>query len=247
MEWLMQPYRQMSLQPAPVLRCSDPSPCPSSLPRARHRTPRGFFLATTCLALGALVPTTLALAHAEAREHVEIEPSVLEREVRIAGAARAKLATAPAAPATVPTQLAAPLPAYSLLADGTTHDSASLMSRARKLVEGGYDVTLAFVDVSPETVARVRLEGGGSLALVPVFVGTAMSGLQIASMSPDSPVRPMGVEPGDVILSLNGYRMNENLESFYESNFRKGGGNVVVELLRGGKRIVLDLWWSGAY
>lgn len=242
----MQPYRQMSLQPAPVLRCSDPSPCPSSLPRARHRTPRGFFLATTCLALGALVPTTLALAHAQAREHVEIEPSVLEREVRIAGAARAKLATAPSTPA--PMQLAAPLPAYSLLADGKTHDSASLMSRARGLVEVGYDVTVAFVDVAPETVTRLRLGGGGAVSLVPLFVSDVMSGLQIASMSPDSPVRLLGIEAGDVILSLNGYRMNENLESFYESSFaRNVGGHVVVELLRAGKRIVLDLWWSGAY
>ena len=97
-------------------------------------------------------------------------------------------------------------------------------------------------------MARVRLGGGGAVSLVPIFVGNVMSGLQIASMSPDSPVRPLGIEPGDVILSLNGYRMNENLESFYESSFvRNGGGHVVVELLRGGKRIVLDLWWSGAY
>ena len=219
------------------------------MPRARHRTPRGFFFATTCLALGALVPTTLALAHAEARGggHVEIEPSVLEREVHVAVAARAKLAARSAAPAPSSTQLAAPLPAYSLLADGKTHDSASLMARARSLVEAGYDVTVAFVDVAPQTVARIRVGNAGALSVVPVYVGNAMSGLQITALSPDSPARPLGIELGDILLSLNGFRMNEDLEAFYEASFlRSRGGHVVVELLRSGKRVVLDLWWSGA-
>jgi hypothetical protein len=239
----MQPYRQMSLQPAPVLRCSDPSPCPSSLPRARHRAPRSFFVATTCLALGALVPTAAALAHGSG--HVEIAPSVLEREVHRAVAARAKLATLPAPSAA---QLAAPLPAYSLLADGKTHDAGSLMARARSLVEAGYDVTIAFVDVPPETVAHVRLGTGAAVSLVPVYVGNAMSGLQIASLGHFEAMRALGIEPGDVLLSLNGFRMNENLESFYETSFLANrGGHVVVELLRSGKRVVLDLWWSGRY
>lgn len=242
----MQPYRQMSLQPGPVLRCSDPSPCPSSLPRARHRAPRGFFVATTCLALGALIPTTVALA--EGRGHVEIEPSVLEREVHGAAAVRAKLATRPAAPAAVvPVQLAAPLPAYSLLADGKTHDSASLMLRARSLVEAGYDVTLGFIDVAPETVARLRQGSGTSISLTPVYLAGAISGLEITSLGPDSPM-PVGIETGDIVLSLNGYRMSENLERFYETTFvRAPGGHVVVELLRRGKRVVLDLWWSSRY
>ena len=241
----MQPYRQMSLQPGPVLRCSDPSPCPSSLPRARHRAPRGFFVATTCLALGALIPTTVALAGG--RGHVEIEPSVLEREVRGATAIRAKLATRPTAPAPFAAQLAAPLPAYSLLADGKTHDSASLMARARSLVEAGYDVTIGFVDVAPETVARLRQGSGTSISLTPVYLGGAISGLEITSLGPDSPM-PVGIEAGDILLSLNGYRMNENLEAFYETTFvRAPGGHVVVELLRRGKRVVLDLWWSSRY
>jgi len=241
----MQPYRQMSLQPAPVLRCSDPSPCPSSLPRARHRAPRGFFVATTCLALGALIPTTV-VALAEGRGHVEIEPSVLEREVRGATAVRAKLATRPTAPAPVAVQLTTPLPAYSLLADGKTHDSASLMARARSLVEAGYDVTIGFVDVAPETVARLRQGSGTSIALAPVYLGGAISGLEITSLGPGSPT--VGIEAGDILLSLNGYRMSENLEAFYEATFlRAPGGHVVVELLRRGKRVVLDLWWSSRY
>jgi S1-C subfamily serine protease len=203
-------------------------------------------VATTCLALGALVPTTVALAHGAG--HVEIEPSVLEREVHRAALARAKLAAVPTSPVPAAAQLAAPLPAYSLLADGTTHDAGSLMTRARSLVSAGYDVTIAFVDVAPEAVARVRQGSGASMSVVPVYVGNVMSGLQIASMSADSPVRPLGIEAGDVLLSLNGFRMNENLEAFYETSFvRNRGGNVVVELLRSGKRIVLDLWWSGSY
>lgn len=243
----MQPYRQMSLQPAPVLRCSDPSPCPSSLPRARRRAPRSFLVATTCLALGALVPTTVALAHAQARAdgRVEIEPSVLEREVHRIGAVPAKLAAGPGSPSPA-TQLGAPLPAYSLLADGRTHDAGSLMARARSLVEAGYDVTIAFVDVPPETVARVRRGVGASLSLAPVYVGNAMGGLQITSLGVDSAAGPLGIQAGDVVLSLNGFRMNEDLEAFYASSFLPDrGGHLVVELLRASKRVVLDLWWSG--
>lgn len=243
----MQPYRQMSLQPAPVLRCSDPSPCPSSLPRARHRAPRSFLVATTCLALGALAPTALELAHAESHRwgHVEIEPSVLEREVHGAAAVRAKLATRRTVPAPAATQLAAPLPLYSLLADGKTHDAASLMGRARSLVEAGYDVTIAFVDVAPATVERVRRGADAKLSLTPLYVGNAVAGLQINSVGPDPVVRPPGIEPGDVVLSLNGFRMSEDLDAFYEKAFgRDRGGHVVVELLREGRRVVLDLWWS---
>lgn len=239
----MQPYR-IPLQPTDPARCNDRSACAPFVPRIvpDHRR---YALATIILAalFAGSVPAAFALgARSEGAGRVEIEPTVLERAV-----AKSRATKAP------PVTNVIPLPkgqtsartAVSVLADGETHDPMTLVTRARNLADAGVPLTIAFVDVDRTTRDHLR-RGEGMPSLTPLDGrgDGLVTALRLNAVPAGSPLVAIGLESGDVIVSVNGYRPTDDIESFYDRSFQSSG-HALLEVVRGTSRFVINLWWSG--
>lgn len=247
----MQPYR-IPLQPTSPLHCEGRVPCASSFPRAvpnPERRPAFLFAVILAALFAGSVPATLALM-IDRRGRVEIEPMVLEDAVaKVRKAKSASAASPPPAPVYVlPTAAARAQPAFSILADGQTHDNMTLVQRARALADAGAPITIAFVDVNTRTRDQLRRGEGMPMRVVPVSDGGGsclVSGLRLGGIPDASPLRDLGIQEGDVLVSINGYRPSDDIETVYDRSFRSKSGHATLELVRGPSRVVIDLWWSG--
>lgn len=253
----MQPYR-IPLQPTSPLHCEGRSlvtGCEPTFPRAvPNPSPRpALFFAVILAALFAgSVPATLAMV-LEHRGRVEIEPMVLENAVAKARKSNVAPVPAPASPPApvyvLPNGASRAQPAFSILADGQTHDNMTLVYRARSLADAGAPITISFVDVNTRTRDQLRRGEGMPMRVVPVNDGAAgsclVSGLRLGGIPEVSPLRDLGIQEGDVLVSINGYRPSDDIESVYDQSFRSKSGHATLELVRGPSRVVIDLWWSG--
>lgn len=240
----LQPYR-IPLQPSDVIRCNDRSACPPPRPNViGGRQPHVLALVILSALFAGSIPAAFALgATSETRGRVEIDPGVLEREV-----GRTRKSIAPAAPLAPVAQLNRARDAkraFSILADGKTHDAFALAARARTLKEAGTPLAIVFVDVDRGTRARLRA-GDGMPLVLPVtnpHDGT-VGGLLLGDLPPSSPLRSLGLESGDIIVSANGWQPADAAE-VYDTAANEPSGQCALEILRDGMRLVLNLWWSG--
>jgi hypothetical protein len=239
----MQPYR-IPLQPSDPARCTDRNACAPFVPRiVPDRRP--YALSTIILAalFAGSVPAAFAMgAQSESRGRVEIDPSVVDRAVAKNRAIKAPSVTLLAPPPKPQVQKPA---ALSLLADGETHDAMTLLTRARKLIDAGTPITLVFVDMHLST--RDRLRAGAGMPTVTPIDGRGdgqVTALRLNFIPLESPLRDVGLDSGDVILSINGYRPSDDIETFYDRSLQ-GSGHAAIEILRGATRMVINLWWSG--
>lgn len=250
----MQPYR-ITLQPTSPLHCEGRSlisECEPRFPRAvpsPERRPALLFAVILAAMFAGSVPATLAMM-LDRRGRVEIEPMVLEDAVAKLRRAKASQASAPPpAPVVVlPTPSSRAQPAFSILADGQTHDNMALVSRARALADAGSPITISFVDVSTKARDQLRRGEGMPMRVVPLSDpggGHGVSGLLLGGIPDVSPLRDLGLQEGDVLVSINGYRPSDDIESVYDTSFRSKSGHATLELVRGPSRIVIDLWWTG--
>ena len=231
------PYR-IPLQPSTISRCNDRSTCLTNAPRVSLPERRLHPLALAILA--ALFAGSIPLAFAMGREsRMDVAPPAVAND--------AHSISPRTLPARAPLANVAFKPRHeSLLADGVTHDPMTLLQRTRALIDAGTPITLAFVDV--DRVTRDRLRYGQGLPVIDPWKDSAgtVEGIVIGTLVSSSPLRTLGFETNDVILSVNGYRPTDDLESLYDTQPRDGSsGHALVELLRDGSRIVLNLWWSG--
>lgn len=244
----MQPYR-IPLSPSAPLHCEGRSPCEASFPRAvPNPSPRPAFLFAVILAalFAGSVPATLAMV-IEQRGRVDIEPMVLEDAV--AKVRRAKR-TPDSAVYVLPNGAPRAQPPFSILADGQTHDNMTLVYRARALADAGAPITISFVDVNTATRDQLRRGVGMPMLVAPVRDGSTgtghdVSGLRLDGIPAVSPLHDLGIQDGDVLVSINGYRPSDDVESVYDQSFRSKSGHATLELVRGPSRVVIDLWWSG--
>ncbi|CAN5262773.1 hypothetical protein BH09MYX1_BH09MYX1_17820 [soil metagenome] len=247
----MQPYR-IPLHPGHTLRCVDENTCPPRAPNVLVDR-RASMLATAILAalFAGSVPAAFALGELQERGHVEIDPAVLERALATNPKTHAKIVTT-APPVQKQTQAsmlqqAPPITAMtSILADGEIHDSMRLVQRARSLASAGLPITFAWIEVNRAT--RDRLRSGTSLPVVQplrAFVGAPVTALELGQMRADSPLHDLGLQMGDAIVSINGYKPTDDVETIYDRTFASPSGHATLEVVRGPGRVVIDLWWSG--
>jgi hypothetical protein len=233
----LQPYR-IPLQPAGVLRCNDRNACPPPRPGvAAERRPHVLALVILASLFAGSVPVAFAAGQRfETRGHVEIEPAVLERELRGNKGVAAR----------APVARSAESGAFSILADGVTHDPFALTMRARALRDAGTPIGLLFVGIDRATRARLRA-GEGMPIVEPVrnphdgLVG----GLQLGEIPEGSPLRALGLVSGDMIVSANGWQPKD-AATVYDVATTEPTGTCVLEIVRGSSRLVVNLWWSGA-
>ncbi|HVK65969.1 MAG TPA: hypothetical protein VM694_15915 [Polyangium sp.] len=120
------------------------------------------------------------------------------------------------------------------------HDPDALLARVQKLREAGLDIFLVRTNLGKNI-----LDGGGDLRtrISPVLQGGKIVGVRFSRLGPDSMDALAGVQPGDVLVSINGFGVDspDRALSGYASSREKGG--AVFELFRNGRRVVLDVRW----
>lgn len=120
------------------------------------------------------------------------------------------------------------------------HDPDALLARVQKLREAGLDIFLVRTNVS-----RNVFDGGTDLRtrISPVQRGGKTVGLRYSRLGADAIESLAGVQPGDVLVSINGFGIDspDRALSGYASSREKGG--AVFELFRNGRRVVLDVRW----
>lgn len=116
-----------------------------------------------------------------------------------------------------------------------THDPQVLFERAEWLAARGVDVTLHETRLS-----SAGLSLGSSTGLGPAFHEGRPIGLKVSVPGPL--LESVGLEVGDVVTSVNGYGYPEDPQRWAEP-FLQPSGNVVIEVLRGARRVVLSVRW----
>lgn len=232
----MHPYRPVPPCPGPALRCVDTDSC---APPRVEGPPRSLRAAGAVALLGAAAAVGAA-AHASLSRHVDIEPQVLERAVRTPAPPRTfarAVQSAPAVPAAL--HLAG---AFALLDDRAGHDPKRLLARARAVAEV-VDVTIVEVRLSPDVVADLSRGRGLPAETVPVYSGERVSGIQVRGIDAGSPLRACGLENGDIVVSINGYRLDDGTFFDLDPAGLQRHGHLVLELLRDSRRIILSVTW----
>jgi membrane-associated protease RseP (regulator of RpoE activity) len=122
-----------------------------------------------------------------------------------------------------------------------THEPALLLARARKLREAGVDVRIVHTELgqSPFDTAVGDLHS----RVVPIVVDEKTAALRISRVGADSLFALAGFRDGDLLLSVNGYPMDEPEHALAGYAVAKRAGAAVFEMARGGHRIVLDVRW----
>ena len=123
-----------------------------------------------------------------------------------------------------------------------THDPLVLLSRARKLREAGVDMQLVHTELSA-SAAAAGVFGFPSARIVPLTIDGQNVAFRLAGLQKASAATRAGLENGDVVLSVNGFALDtpeHALTGYQLAQLRKG---AVIELLRDGRRLVLDVSW----
>ncbi|MDI1478540.1 hypothetical protein [Polyangium sp. y55x31] len=120
------------------------------------------------------------------------------------------------------------------------HDPDALLARVQKLREAGLDIFLVRTNIGKNV-----FDGGSDLRtrISPVQKGGKTVGVRYSRLGADAIESLAGVQPGDVLVSINGYGVDspDRALSGYASSREKGG--AVFELFRNGRRVVLDVRW----
>lgn len=122
-----------------------------------------------------------------------------------------------------------------------THDPALLLARTRRLREAGVDIRLVHTELG-ETPLEPGL-GDLHSRVTPIVFDSKFAALRISRVGADSLFALAGFRDGDMLLSVNGYTMDEPDHALAGYSVAKRAGAAVFEIARGGRRIVLDVRW----
>lgn len=118
-----------------------------------------------------------------------------------------------------------------------TRDPHALLSRASRLAAAGFDISILRAELAPGVVERVFTSASRPSSIVPVRFKGSVEGVCLDGLGGLPP--GAGLARGDIITSINGVpiaRPELALEA-YASATR--AGLVVMEILRGERRVVL--------
>ncbi|MDQ3104432.1 MAG: trypsin-like peptidase domain-containing protein [Actinomycetota bacterium] len=95
------------------------------------------------------------------------------------------------------------------------------------------------IDQVRVTVSQLIRTGAASYPIIGAEVNTATSvGARISRVDPDSPAEQAGLEPGDVVVEIDGQPVEDGIELIVEIRSHVPGDTVTVAYLRDGQRDV---------
>jgi hypothetical protein len=99
---------------------------------------------------------------------------------------------------------------------------------------------LEFKEAGPkEEVNRYPRRRGVTLGIMPDFAGVIKNGLRADFVTPGKPAALGGMQKGDIITFINGKQVNNIQDYMFRMGQLKHGQTISVEVLRGGKKMVL--------
>lgn len=236
---MQQPYRQMVLASGAPMTCLDPprNPhCPEPPPaRSRLASLARLALFTACIASPALV-VLLAAANANAGR-VEVSAEALSRlRPRRTATSHAHVVLPPP---TTPTPAARPPRVIMSWFDSSEHSPSKIVAEARQLQAMGVDLTVVDVELARSTVDCFDTFGYWPAVALPT--GTHTAALDLGDLPSDSPAIAAGLQKHDVLLSIDGYRIDGWRQADIE--LIRARGSVALEVERNGRRILLTIHW----
>jgi membrane-associated protease RseP (regulator of RpoE activity) len=115
-----------------------------------------------------------------------------------------------------------------------THDVDTLWRQAQALASSGADVTLSRASL-PAPAAAAWADGASVRVLYDAHAG----GLRVVDLGERSPATLAGVQEGDVITAVNGYRLAAPEDASRAFATARDAHAVVAEVWRQGRRVVL--------
>jgi membrane-associated protease RseP (regulator of RpoE activity) len=122
-----------------------------------------------------------------------------------------------------------------------THDPAALLARASKLLADGADLTITRSTL-PMSIDRALEESFAPHARIAARV--ASGGIEIQSLPLGSTASLAGLQRGDVLTAINGYALTTPEAALDSYSNLTTTEIVVLEVLRGEHRVVLDARFS---
>jgi len=102
------------------------------------------------------------------------------------------------------------------------------------------DSSLVFQEAGPKTSQqRMKRRKGVTLGIMPDFAGQVKNGLQADFVLKDRPADKGGMEDGDIIIAINGKKINNIYDYMYRLEKLKQGQTITVEVLRDNEKKVL--------
>ncbi|MGD0755351.1 MAG: M20/M25/M40 family metallo-hydrolase [Bacteroidales bacterium] len=99
---------------------------------------------------------------------------------------------------------------------------------------------LEFKEAGPKAeVNRYPRRKGVTLGIMPDFAGVIKNGLRADFVTPGKPAALGGMQKGDIITFINGKQVNNIQDYMFRMGQLKHGQTISVEVLRGGKKVVL--------
>jgi hypothetical protein len=124
-----------------------------------------------------------------------------------------------------------------------THDPLALLARAARLRADGADLTLT------RTMLPTSLDRSLEEAFAPharIAARFAVGGIEIRSLPPGSTAALLGLQPGDVITAVNGHALIKPEEALAAYADAQSTRVVVIEVIRGEHRIVIEVRFQPA-
>ncbi len=245
----MNPYR-LALTTTRASTCFDPPPSPCaddarvSAPRRMHFLVAASFGAS--LAVGAFA--LHAVGHGG---HIEIAPTAISHAAHAKKkkdkphvALPAKNATA-SPPAQARRELTTPEQAWLV----GVHDQKTLVMHARELAALGLDVSVVEVQLSNDLATWSSTHVNAfPVDLVPLRSATSnVDALSIHNMPENSPLRIAGIENGDELLGINGFRFDSDTLRYDDVLGIRSQGWLVAEIARSRHHIVLSIHWKATH
>ena len=128
-----------------------------------------------------------------------------------------------------------------------SHDAKALTARARQLATMGLDVTVVDVPLSSALTQWPDFrENYFPMDSVPIrdAISGHVDAIEIRGLPESSPLRVAGIANGDQLLGIDGYRLDDDSFRFVDVLGIRARGAMVVELARGGHRVVLSIHWK---
>jgi len=120
-----------------------------------------------------------------------------------------------------------------------SHDPDVLLARVEKLRKAGLDIVLLRAEIHRDLLDAAFADANAGVS--PLTVNGKTLGLKLTRLGPASFGSLAGLQSGDVLVSINGYDISSPEDALHGYESARMQKSAVVELVRGGRRVVLDV------
>jgi S1-C subfamily serine protease len=121
-----------------------------------------------------------------------------------------------------------------------SNDGQELLNRARRLVDAGLDLTIVQRNIAREGVDRATL-ATRQIVVVPRLDRGRVWGVTVLGIRPGDVLDLVGLASGDVVTAINGREVAQDGAPVAPLPLQDSEGTSIVEVVRGGRRVVLAI------